>query len=109
MTEQNIRVPNLPIDKMVDADGYATPSEMTFRQSLVTGLQRNFGEEGVVPPSQDTQSINKIQNNITIDPSTNTPLYTAKGGTLIYDETTNELKVCILGGASPIFKVIATL
>ena len=38
-----VRIPNLPLDKMVDENGRATPSELTFRQTLVSNLQTLFG------------------------------------------------------------------
>lgn len=107
--QQQIRVPNLPFEKMVDDNGQPTSAEMTFRQTLVTGLQKNFGDEGLVPPSQPTDTITSIQDNKQLDPATGVSNFTCQGGTIIYDSTTNQLKVCILGGPTPVFKIVQVI
>lgn len=59
---QVIRVPNLPIGKMVGENGEATDDEMLFRQTLVSSLQRLFGSEGCVLPTQSYANMLVIQN-----------------------------------------------
>ena len=103
---QNVRIPNLPIDKMVDENGYASPSELTFRQTLLTNLQTNFGNEGCVVPSQTAANITIIQNNQVINPVTGLLEYSCKGGTLIYNTDANSLMVAILVGGVPTFKTV---
>jgi len=102
----NIRIPNLPVGRLVDENGNTTDEEQTFRQTLISSLQDNFGSEGCVVPSQTTANITKIQNHTVIDQATGNPVYTCKGGTLIYDTDTDELKVAILSGGIPSFKVV---
>lgn len=57
-----LRVPNLPLGKIVDENGMPTDDELTFRQALVTLLQKLFGNEGVVMPSQPQANVTAIQN-----------------------------------------------
>jgi hypothetical protein len=108
---QQIRVPNLPLGKMVDANGSPTATEITFRQSLIRSLQQNFGNEGLVVPSQKNttapnNAVEVIQNNTVINPATGLPQYTLVPGTLLYDSTNNNLLVAILVGDTPKFKVV---
>lgn len=98
---QQIRVPNLPLGAMVDENGIATPSEITFRQTLIRSLQNNFGDEGLVVPSQQNttapnDAVNTIQNNQVINQVTGQLEYTLVPGTLLYDSTNNNLLVAIL-------------
>lgn len=81
---QPVRIPNLPIDKMVDDKGYATPSELTFRQSLLSNLQTLFGNEGSVIPTQSPDNATTIINNKTVDPATNVSKYSCALGTMLY-------------------------
>jgi hypothetical protein len=109
---QQIRVPNLPLGPMVDDKGNPTASEITFRQTLISGLQQNFGNEGLVAPSQqNTTSPNNavltIQNNQVVNPATGELQYTCQGGTLVYDSTNNNLLVCILASdGTPTFHIV---
>lgn len=105
----NIRIPNLPVGRLVDENGNTTDEEQTFRQTLISSLQDNFGNEGCVVPSQTTDNITKIQNHTVIDQATGNSVYTCKGGTLIYDTDTDELKVAILSGGIPSFKVVTVV
>jgi hypothetical protein len=114
---QQIRVPNLPLGPMVDDKGAPVPAEITFRQALITSLQQNFGNEGLVAPSQTNvnpvtpgdppNAITTIQNNTLIINESDVPVYTCQGGTLLYDSTNNNLLVCILASdGTPTFKVV---
>ena len=96
-----INIPDLPVIQMVDKDGFATAPEVQFRQNLVQALQSITSDEGLVPPSADSDTITIIQN--AKDPQ---GLPTCAPGTLIYNSDTNQLLTCILVGGVPTFKVI---
>lgn len=108
-TQGNIRIPNLPMGKVVDENGFASDDEQTFRQTLISSLQDNFGSEGCVVPSQTTANITTIQDNTYIDQATGDTVYSCKGGTLVYDTDTNQLKVAILSGGVPTFHVVTVV
>lgn len=109
--QQQIRVPNLPLGPMVDDKGIAVPTEIAFRQTLISSLQTNFGDEGLVAPSQTnvdaSDNVITIQNNTVISTESGAPQYTCQGGTLLYDSTNNNLLVCILDSSGvPTFKIV---
>jgi hypothetical protein len=108
---QQVRVPNLPLGAMVDENGIPTPSEITFRQTLIRSLQQNFGNEGLVAPSQlnttaPNNAIAVIQNNRVVNQASGELEYTLVPGTLVYDATNNNLLVAILVGDTPVFKIV---
>lgn len=108
---QQIRVPNLPVGQMVDEQGMPVPAEIAFRQTLITSLQQNFGNEGLVAPSQQNttapnNAVQVIQNNTIINNESGQPVYTLQPGTLLYDSTNNNLLVAILVAGVPTFKVV---
>ena len=90
MTDINIRIPNLPIGKIVDENGLPTAEEQMFRQNLITALQLLFGNQGVVVTSQDQANITAIQNNVAQKLSGTSYLsyYTCQFGTMIYKPST---------------------
>jgi hypothetical protein len=94
-----IRIPNLPTGEIVREDGTATDDELTFRTTLITSLQQNFGNEGVVVPTQDSVNIGVIQNNQLPDGQ-----YSCQPGTIIYNSTNDTLMVSILVAGVPVFK-----
>ena len=96
-----VRIPNLHMGEMVDKDGYPTDDEQTFRQVLITNLQRLMGNEGLVIPSLTTTEITAIENNIDIQGRR-----TCAYGTMVYDTTVNQVKVAINIGNVPQFKVL---
>lgn len=100
MTDE-VRIPNLHMGEMVDNTGYPTDDEMTFRQVLITNLQRLFGNNGVVLPSLTTVEIGYVENNVDIQGRK-----TCAYGTMVYDTTVNQVKVAINIGGNPVFKVI---
>lgn len=100
MTDE-VRIPNLHMGEMVDNTGYPTDDEMTFRQVLITNLQRLFGNNGVVLPSLTTVEIGYVENNVDIQGRK-----TCAYGTMVYDKTVNQVKVAINIGGNPVFKVI---
>jgi hypothetical protein len=83
---QVVRIPNLPLDKMVDDQGRATPSEMTFRQTLISNLQTLFGNEGCVVPVQSPTDVALIQNNFVVNQNTMQKQYTCQLGTILYSQ-----------------------
>lgn len=96
-----IRIPNLPTGEIVKEDRTATDDELTFRQGLITSLQQNFGDEGLIAPTQDATNIAIIQNNRIPDPVTNAPgQYSCGFGRFIYDSTNNRILVSIDGGGA---------
>ena len=105
-----IRVPNLPVGKITDKEGNPTDDELTFRQALVTGLQKNIGNEGLIAPSQTNAAapddfITQIQNHRIPDPITFAPgQYSCGFGRFLYDETNNRILVSVdVGGGVPGF------
>lgn len=96
-----IRIPNLPMGHIVDETGLPTDDELTFRQVLITNLQRLFGNEGCVLPSLTTSEITSIENNVNSQ-----GLHTCAYGTMVYDADVNEVKVAINIGGLPQFKII---
>lgn len=108
---QQIRVPNLPLGAMVDKEGVATAGETMFRQALIRSLQQNFGNEGLVAPSQQNttapnNAVTVIQNNQIVNQASGQLEYTLVPGTLLYDSTNNHLLVAILVGGVPTFKIV---
>lgn len=103
-----MNIPNLPVGKIVDEDGMPTDQELTFRQNLVSELQDNASDEGLVIPTQSTTNITNIQNHTIPNPADPmNPIYTCQFGTFLYDSNTNEIKVAIDDGSGiPIFKVV---
>lgn len=105
-----IRIPNLPMGRIVDADGKPTDDELTFRQTLLTLLEQLLGTEGLVMPQQPTANITTIQNHTQKTPGASSgTVYTCQFGTFIYDSTTREVKVTVESGPStgvPVFKVV---
>lgn len=80
-----IRIPNLPTGQMTDENGNATDDEYTFRQILITSLQTNFGNEGVVVPTQSYANMLIIQNHQIPNPITGVVnVYTCQFGTILF-------------------------
>lgn len=100
-----VRVPNLQSNKITDKDGNATDDELTFRHTLITNLQKLFGNEGCVVPTQSAANITIIQNNTVTNPGTGlSNVYTCQYGTILYDSTNNEIKIALNNGSDmPVF------
>jgi len=88
-----MKVPDYVNAKVIDENGMMSDIWRNIQNQLLTELQKNFSDEGLVPPMQSTANISVI------NPS-------ATNGTLIYDEDTNELKVRLSDGN---FHVIQTV
>ncbi|MGL6123752.1 MAG: hypothetical protein ACRC1W_12210 [Shewanella sp.] len=99
-----IRVPNLPTGFMTEADGSPTDDEMVFRQNLISSLQQNFGNEGLVAPSQSAANIAIIAAN-----QNENSQYTTQAGTMIYNTDTDALMVAILVAGVPTFKTVTVV
>lgn len=114
-----VRIPNLPIDKMVDEQGNATPTELTFRQTLVSNLQTLFGQEGCVIPIQSPSGEATIINNSIINESTGMAQYSCALGTMLYiqhptDYTQDKVVIAVRNdntypATAPIFRTFTLL
>lgn len=79
-----MNIPNFENIQLVDKNGYLTEQWQNILMQLFTQLQTNLSNEGYKVPQQPTATI--------------TTLNTAQSkSALIYDETTDELKVNIAG------------
>lgn len=102
---QVIRIPNLPMGTIVKEDGTATDDELTFRQILVTNLQKLFGSEGVVLPSLTSDEIDDIEAYQQTTPAGD--IYTCQYGTMVYNSTANSVMIAVNDGAdAPLFKTV---
>jgi len=90
-------IPNFENIKFVNRDGYLTDEWQNVLQALFTVLQRNVSNEGFQVPQQPTANIAKLQSQFAT--TANPADYF---GDLVYDSTTDELKVNIAGT----FKVV---
>ena len=107
-----IRVPNLPNGQIVDEQGNATDDELTFRHALITSLQNNFGNEGLVSPTQNYSNMLIIQNNQLPNGQ-----YTCAFGTSLYvpdfpvsGTPTPSFVFCVPDGSgNPIFKRVTLI
>ena len=103
----DIRIPNLPTGPIVNDKGNPTDGESTFRRILITSLQKNFGNEGVVVSAQSATDILKIQNNTVYNPATGNNEFTCQFGTILYNSTANSIMIAIDDGTgAPLFKTV---
>lgn len=86
-----MKIPNWPKTKLLGPNGELHPSIDGYFDQLTVSMQTNLSDEGFRVPNQPTTNISQLVTNI---PS----------GNLVYDATTNELKVLINGT----YKVIQT-
>lgn len=56
-----MKVPNIMNIQFFDAEGKMTPDGAAFFSQLTSELQKNFSEEGLVPPSQSTANVAVIE------------------------------------------------
>ena len=78
-----MKIPSFENIKFVDENGMLTPEWRTILWQLFEGLQNNFSNEGLVPPSQTAANI------ALLNPTVSLP------GTIVYDTTDNVLKADI--------------
>lgn len=86
-----VRIPNLPMGRIVDQDGRPTDEEMFFRQSLLSLLLELIGAQGVVVPSQTQTDADKIATNTVDTPDGSGGMitsFTCQLGTLLYIPST---------------------
>ena len=98
---QVVRIPNLPMGSIVDENGMATDDELTFRQTLITNLQRLIGNNGVVLPSLTTAQINDI-----VAATNQFGQYTCPFGTMFYDTDLNQIWAVVSVAGVPTKKLI---
>lgn len=97
-----MNVPDLPIDEFVTADRKLSDVGKNFFQQLISQLQNNFSNEGLVAPTQSSTNITIIQNN-----QNGTEQYTCSYGTILYNSTGNSIQIAINNGSNvPIFKTV---
>lgn len=89
-----MKIPSFIQERFVDENGYLTPSWAAVLMQLLSQLQINAGDEGLVTPSLSSSDITIV--------GTSTNL---QNGTFIYDSTNNLLKATIAGT----FKQIVTM
>lgn len=103
---QQVRIPNLPVGPIVDANGMPTGEELTFRQALLSLLEQFMGTEGLVMPGQTTSDINTIVANTNNTEGATGTVYTCNPGTFLYDTTDNSIKVTVMSGGQPMVKTV---
>jgi hypothetical protein len=81
-----MKIPNFVDEKIVGEGGKLTDSWKQLLTVLFSQLQQNLSNEGHVVPSQNTTDMTTILSDAA-----------KENGTLLYDETTHELKVKIGG------------
>lgn len=97
-----MNIPNFPVGAIVKDDKTPTDSFVTFLQQLISVLQTNAGQEGLVAASQSSANVTTIQNNQLPNGA-----YTCQYGTFLYDSGANSIRVAINNGAgAPIFKTV---
>lgn len=75
-----MNIPNLPpLSPAIDENGYRTPVEQIFIQQLITELQRNAGNEGLVMATVNPTQLATIQNN-----QLENGQFTCQLGTMLY-------------------------
>jgi len=87
-------IPNYSGGPITDKNGYPTPEFKSWHDQIILTLQQNAGTEGLVPASLPSTDISTIQAGTT-----------KQNGTLIYDQTTDELKANI-GGTFKVVQVV---
>lgn len=92
-----MNIPNYENVPFVDRDGYLTDQWSLIMQQLITALQNNVSDQGFQVPQQSTTTINSLQSQFAAS-----PLPQMYYGDMLYDSTTDQLKVNIAGT----FKVV---
>jgi len=77
-------IPTLPQGQVVDEKGVLLPNWKSFFVQLINELNNGLSNEGYRVPQQPTTTINQLNTSESI-------------GALLYDSTTNQLKVNIDG------------
>jgi hypothetical protein len=87
-----MNIPNFENTTFVNKSGILSDIWALILQQLITELQDNLSDEGYFVPQQTTITINNLQTQFNL--SANPSQYF---GDLLYDSTTDELKVNIAG------------
>ena len=80
-----MKIPSLPNIPLVGEDGNMPGEWIQYFNQLTTALQQNLGNEGYVLPQQPTSNISQLTD------------ASKSNGAMLYDNTTNEMKVNING------------
>jgi hypothetical protein len=99
-----MNIPNLPVAPITDEKGFRSPVELVFMQQLITELQQNAGQEGLVAPTLTASQITTVQNNQLPNGT-----YSCSFGTIVYNVTANSIMIAINSGSpdnKPIFKTV---
>lgn len=105
-------IPQLPVSKIVDKEGYPTSEELQFRQNLIQALQLGASEEGLAMPTQSNTNMLEIQN--AQNPQGQ---YTCQLGTMLYvifdpnDYTQDKVMIAVRNdntypSTPPLFKTV---
>lgn len=100
-------IPQLPVSKIVEEDGYPTSEELLYRQNLQQALQLGASEEGLVAPTQLYAQMLIIQNALNTQ-----GIHTCQFGTCLYvpdfpvsSVATPSIVFCVPDGSgNPLFK-----
>lgn len=84
-----MKIPTMPVsEKIVNKDGTIATEWKNFFDELLTAMQQNLSNEGLVAPSQSAANVAKLTQ--------------SSNGTLLYDQTNNEEMVRINGAYTKI-------
>ena len=97
-----MKIPDLPIGAFVDKDGTLSDVGKGFFNQLISELQTNASNEGLVAPTQTAGNLATIVAN-----QNAAGQYTCQYGTFLYDVTSNSIRVAMNNGSNaPIFKTV---
>lgn len=103
-----MNIPNLPVGRIIEDNGNPTDQELTFRQNLISELQKNVGKYFFAPPQLSSAEIAQLE--LATEPSpAGGVIYVVPFGAWVYNTTTNAIMFAVDNGSgAPIFKT-ATL
>jgi len=101
-----MNIPNLPFGAMTDKEGMPNSSELTFRQNLVTELQKNVGKFYFAFPQVTAADITMLEA-ATVPNPVGGVLYTTPFGAGVYNTTANSIMFSVDNGSGqPLFKTV---
>ncbi len=103
-----MNIPTLTFGQITDKEGMPTNSEFTFRQNLMTELQKGVGKFYYALPQVTAAEITMLEAATTTS-SVGTVVYTTPFGAAVYNITANTIMFAVDDGTGvPLFKT-ATL